>query len=442
VRNRRGPATVTGSIRCTHRDSIASSEAKPLGSVAPREGVAEDPEARRPAPAEAIKTTLEEGKAPMFTRFLAAAGLAALFVTASASAAPVTVQLRVEGSTATIFEGAVTTDGKVLDKGSGPHPCDGTNGNTNPTPGPTMTSALDDGASQGGFSWDGTWFAGFDDFGIDRIGPDSTDFAAGRYWGYALNYISTTIGGCQQRVQTGNEVLFGYDYFSKSHLLKLSGPAQVIAGQSITVTVVDGQTGAPLGGASVGGNTTRSDGRARVTFGAPGLQVLKAERPDSVRSNALVVCVAPVQGGGCGGATQLGAAGGGVADSKAPTVRISKPRSGIRYRRGPRLLRGTVSDEGSGVKTVELSLRRRAGGGCSWWSGARERFVKKGCSKASLFEAGTGPNWSYLLPSRLPKGRYVLTVTAVDQAGNREQRAIKGRTRVTFDVLARRGRAR
>jgi len=379
----------------------------------------------------------------MFTRFLTAAALAALFVTAAASAAPVTVQLRVEGATSTIFEGPVTTDGKTIDKGGGPHPCDGTNGNTNPAPGPTMTSALDDAAASGGFTWDGTWFGGFDDFGIDRIGPDSTDFAAGRYWGYALNYIAPTIGGCQQQVHAGDEVLYGYDFFSKSHLLKLRGPNQTVAGRSINVSVEDGQTGAPVAGATVGGNTTRSDGRARVTFGASGLQVLKAERSDSVRSNGLVVCVAPAQGGDCGAPLSQLAGDRGVVDSNAPIVRVSKPRSGVRYRRGPRLLRGTASDEGSGVKLVELSLRRRAGGsGCSWWSGARERFVKRGCSKASYFEAGTGPDWSYLLPSRLPKGSYLLTTTAVDQAGNREQRAVKGRTRVAFEVLAKRGHAR
>jgi hypothetical protein len=366
-----------------------------------------------------------------------------LLVPPAVAAAPVAVQLRVEGATSTIFEGPVTTDGKVIDKGSGAHPCDGTNGNTNPAPGPTMTSALDDAAISGGFTWDGTWFGGFDDFGIDRIGPDSTDFAGGRFWGYALNYGATTIGGCQQQVQAGDEVLFGYDFFSKSHLLKLSGPGTGVAGQSINVQVVDGQTNAPVAGAAVGGTTTRSDGRARITFDSAGLRTLKAERSDSIRSNALVVCVASGQGGDCGvPRSQLGAAGG-VVDSKAPTVRISKPRSGIRYRRGPRLLRGKVSDEGSGVKLVELSLRRRVGKrGCTWWSGARERFVRRGCSRGTFFEAGSGPDWSYLLPDRLPKGRYVLSVRATDQAGNREQSAVSGRTRVAFEVLSGRGRPR
>src|SRR2546425_921530 len=63
-----------------------------------------------------------------------------------ALATPVTVQLRVEGATSTIFEGPVTTDGHAVDgqDGTGSHPCDGTNGGAHPSPGPTVTSSLAD----------------------------------------------------------------------------------------------------------------------------------------------------------------------------------------------------------------------------------------------------------------------------------------------------------
>ena len=66
----------------------------------------------------------------MQIRFLLATALVALRGVAPAWAAPATVQLRVEGSASTIFEGPVTTDGKQIDKGTGPHPCDGTSGGT------------------------------------------------------------------------------------------------------------------------------------------------------------------------------------------------------------------------------------------------------------------------------------------------------------------------
>ena len=124
----------------------------------------------------------------------------ALLACATAQAAPVTVNLRVEGSSATIFEGPVTTDGKQIDKGDGPHPCDGTNGGANPSPVPTMTSALDDAPIPAG--WGGSWDPAFQDFLVERIGSEART-ANFRYWGYALNYQFPSVGGCQQRVPPG-----------------------------------------------------------------------------------------------------------------------------------------------------------------------------------------------------------------------------------------------
>src|SRR5439155_21112084 len=172
----------------------------------------------------------------------------------------------VVGSSSTLFDGCVTTDDKTLSKeASGSHPCDGTNGGANPTAGSTMTTALDDGSLAGGFTWDGTWFDSFQDFGINRIGPDSNGgpptFPS---WGYALNYSPSQIGGCQQRVQGGDDVLLAYDFFSKAHLLKLVGPGSANTGVAIRVTVTDGQNGSPVAGATVCGQTTGADGGATL----------------------------------------------------------------------------------------------------------------------------------------------------------------------------------
>jgi hypothetical protein len=354
---------------------------------------------------------------------------------APAHAAPVTVQLRVEGSTSTIFEGPISTDGKQLDKGGGPHPCDGTNGGINPTPGPTMTSALDDASLAAGFPWQGTWFDSFGDFGIDSVGTDANDFGANRFWGYALNFVAPDIGGCQKQVQAGDQVLFGYDFFSKAYLLKLSGTPVARVNEPVNITVTDGKTGSPVGGASVAGKTTRADGHARLAFGTPGLKSLKAERPDSLRSNELLVCIASAAGGDCGvPASALGGETRQTSDTTAPSARISSPRNGRRYRRGPRLLRGTASDDG-GVKTIRLALRRSGTGkGCSWWSGSRERFVRSGCRKAKFFSIEGDASWSYLLPSALKRGRYRLDVTASDRVGNAASEFRRGRNRVVFQV--------
>jgi hypothetical protein len=212
-------------------------------------------------------------------------GLLAATACAPASAAPVTVDLRVEGQDETLFEGPVRTDGHSIEQdGSGPHPCDGTNGGANPTPGPTMTSALDD-----AIAWDGTWTESLSDFLITRVGPDRAD--SNRFWGIALNFRPAERGGCQQQLQAGDDVLFAYDFFSKQLLLRLSGPRRAEAGERVRVRVVDGASGNPVRGATVGGRTTNARGFARVRARRPGRLLLKAEHPNGVRSNALSVRV-------------------------------------------------------------------------------------------------------------------------------------------------------
>jgi hypothetical protein len=361
----------------------------------------------------------------------------ALLVPATAPAAPTTVKLRVEGGATTLFEGPVTTDGHAIDKGDGPHPCDGTNGGANPAPGPTMTSALDDWSRSRGLPWTGTWFS-FGDFGVDSIGPDAAQLPNGPFWGYALNFVPSQIGGCQQRVQQGDEVLFGYDFFSKAHLLRLDGPARAVTGQPFAVTVMDGQSGAPLDGATVAGAAGPTDaaGQTTITAATAGLVSLKAERADSLRSNAVLVCVSATGTEACGVPPALlgGSAARPVRDSVAPDALIKGPRDGRRYRRGPRLLTGTATDD-VGLLRVKLALRRHERGKlCRWWSATRERFVGEGCARKVFFGIGANGNWSYLLPQRLGPGRYVLDVKALDRARNRDERFVRGSNRVVFHV--------
>ena len=63
--------------------------------------------------------------------------LAALVAAPAAHAFPVTVNLRVEGPSKTVFDGPVTTDAHdVTTQTAGTHKCDGTNGAAEPEPGP------------------------------------------------------------------------------------------------------------------------------------------------------------------------------------------------------------------------------------------------------------------------------------------------------------------
>lgn len=101
------------------------------------------------------------------------------------------------------------------------------------------------------------------------------------------------MGGCQQEVQPGDQVLWAFDAFSKSYFLKVT--PNVIAvkkGESKTVTVTDGTTGVPIGNATIDGVTTDANGKATLVFPKSGAFEYKAERSDSIRSNALYVVVA------------------------------------------------------------------------------------------------------------------------------------------------------
>ena len=384
----------------------------------------------------------------MTLRIWAPAVLVALLACATAQAAPVTVNLRVEGSSSTIFEGPVTTDGKVITKGANSLACDGTSNPGNPGPGPTVFSALDDGSIAGGFTWDGTVS---NDIFLQNIAADVGT------WGYAQNYRPLEIGGCQQQVAGGDEVLFAFDFFggppdyAERPLLRLRGPGKAATGQPVTLsadtfrlTPFTGQPRdllqEPAAGATVAGVQTDASGTTTVTFASPGIQRIKAERAGSIRSNSVLLCVSDTGTGDCGVPSQLGSTAdrGKVTDSAAPVARISGPRNGRRYRRGPRLLKGVVGDDPSGVREVKIALRRHARGrSCQWWSGRRERFVGTHCKKVFFFAIGSNRNWSYLLPRALPPGRYVLDVKAFDGRRNRDEKFVSGKNRVEFEVVSR-----
>ena len=106
------------------------------------------------------------------------------------------------------------------------------------------------------------------------------------------DYNFTPVGGCQEKVQHGDDLLFAFDAFSKAHFLKLEASKTTIqAGDSVTLTVIDGATGEPIEGATVGNVLTNTFGRATLSFKNLGVHVLKAERADSIRSNGIMLTV-------------------------------------------------------------------------------------------------------------------------------------------------------
>ena len=229
----------------------------------------------------------------MKTRTGALALLIAAAACTPAAADPVRVNVRVEGKQKTLFEGRVLTDAHPVDAGdgTGSHKCDGTNGGANPEPGPTLLGAFDDAMSLADhFDWRGQYSEDFEDFTIDRVGPDRSDVGAGDYWGQALDFKDTQLGGCQVQLENGDKVLVAYDSYGKPKL-KLRGPKKVTAGKPFTVRVVDGETGEPFKGARVRGKKTGEKGRARIVIKkARDIRYrLKASAKGAIRSNALHV---------------------------------------------------------------------------------------------------------------------------------------------------------
>ncbi|HEY5045429.1 MAG TPA: hypothetical protein VII53_06200 [Solirubrobacteraceae bacterium] len=372
-----------------------------------------------------------------------------------------------EGSTATLFEGPITTSAETIETSSsgGPHPCDyaengsaegfENGGNSSGTP----TTAVRDAALASGLAFDAEWFGSGasngnpGDFFVTQVGTDISEktspFAS---WGYAVNNTTANVGGCQIALAPGSEVLWAYNYFNLKHLLSLSGPASANAGTPFTVHVADGQTGEAISGAAIGqlvggvtntsasSPTTDASGNATVTLTQPGTETLKAARGDSVRSNGLAVCVHNGNDGTCGS----------TVSSKSPVTTQTPPptsvldlakvagvKNGRVYSRrsAPRVLRGVVDIPAGGtLRQVRIRLERRHHGRCFDFSGSRVRFVRaKKCGSASFFSVGGSESFSYLLPAPLPAGRYVYDIEGVDSAGQ-TTKLVSGVSHVVFQV--------
>jgi hypothetical protein len=83
---------------------------------------------------------------------------------------------------------------------------------------------------------------------------------------------------------------------------------------------------------------------------------------------------------------------------------------------------------------VRIRLERRYRGRCWDFSGSRVSFVRaKKCGSASFFSVGGSESFSYLLPARLPAGRYVYEIEGVDSAGH-PTKLVSGVSHVVFQV--------
>jgi hypothetical protein len=333
----------------------------------------------------------------------------------------------VEGPTKTIFDGPVTTDGKMVSTaaGGGPHPCDGTPSGDGLPPGPTATSALDDGGRLAGFTWDGTrGGSGFPDFFITRIADETADPNT-EFWSLYIDRKSAQLGGCQQRVRAGEEVLWARISFTGPPVipLELSGPTAAITGQPFGVKVVDGDSDTPVPGATVGGATTGSDGIASLSFPNEGIYRLKAERPGAVRSNSLSVCVDP------GGAQPCSSS-----DGSAPALQLQTPAGaggGLASSRGrSRMMLITWAGDdgsGSGIAHYSLEARQVADGAGANQAGDWRKIVDKLAINGAHFRGGAGDAYAFRITAtdRALNETTVITDPVVVPVDDRNQRLVK-----------------
>jgi hypothetical protein len=318
-----------------------------------------------------------------------------------AAAAPVSVNLRVEGASTTIFDGPVTTDGHTITTDSGgTHRCDGTNAGAFPSPVPTATAALDDGARLNDLTWDADWFDSFEDFIVKRVAGESA--TSSQFWGYAVNFKFAEKGGCQMQVNQGDEVLWIFDAFSKVHVLRLAGPSAAVTGAPVTVEVSDGGDGSAQAGATVGGAQTGADGKATLSFADAGVYRLKAERTDSVRSNTLTLCVDPPGADPCTSS-----------DRTAPkVVKVDLPGEHLASERGRSrtLVVSWQADDGvgAGVAHYTVEVREVANGlrASKIVPGDWRRIADRTATPSVRFRGDSGK-------------AYQFRVTAVDRATNR-----------------------
>jgi hypothetical protein len=138
---------------------------------------------------------------------------------------------------------------------------------------------------------------------------------------------------------------------------------------------------------------------------------------------------------GIGGGIQAGAASraglgsaGGCLDHRAPR---SDVRGRARLRHGRLVLRGTSRDRGCRKRVARVTVtvgKRVARGRCRFIDARGHLGRRRACLKGAPQLLARGRSrWSLRMRARLPRGRYVLLVRAVDTAGNTEKPRRRGR---------------
>jgi hypothetical protein len=125
-----------------------------------------------------------------------------------------------------------------------------------------------------------------------------------------------------------------------------------------------------------------------------------------------------------------------VKDRLAPRSKIT--RKSLKATRAGVQLAGTSADFAPAglapnLANVSVTLGRRVGKQCRFARASGAFGPKVSCQRTSYLPATGTTTWTFLFRHRLPAGRYLAWIRAVDSAGNRERKA-KSRNLVTFKL--------
>jgi hypothetical protein len=367
---------------------------------------------------------------------------------------PTTVSVRVEGESQTLLrQTSVTTTPTAVFKGTEADSCPGTN----------AIGALSL-ATEG--EWEGKWEGGgankgrFEGLGYAVETIDGETHAAGGsgHWKLWINNMASAESLCEAELSAGDQiVLFPCEEAAKEcpTPLIVQAPTTANVDETVNVTVsqynpegeVEPAVGADVSGGGVTAKPTEIEGHTTMQFAGDGTYTLhvdgSGEQRPSVRTE-MNICVHEYDDGTCGTPTpqtpKLTINPGGPcigctspATPVALSTKIAGIKNGHRYSRraAPRILRGSVSVSGATLQEVQIRLQRKYKGHCFDYSGRKEEFVRAKCSAAPFFSIGARRSFGYLLPWRLPAGRYLYALRALGGAG---RVLIKSQSHIVFYV--------
>jgi hypothetical protein len=213
---------------------------------------------------------------------------AALLAAPAFAGAATKASFRVEGSSKTLLPAktvTVPTGGSITKGGTPKGAC------------PANTAAGAFNTATGG-NWSGTYSSGLG-IEVTKILGEAGIFSKGHYWEFFVNNHAASVGICDQKVSSGDQLLFANvpAKGAAEFPIVISAPAKATAGTSFQVKAsyypTKSNTAKPLPGVSFTGvkGTTNAKGVVSVTATKAGKLSLVGSKSGEIRAAATTVAV-------------------------------------------------------------------------------------------------------------------------------------------------------